>query len=158
MPLTADPIAGSEAQTLPGLLLRRCERTPEGEVYRQYVPASAQPGLGSGRMGKSCGAARPGADRFSYPSEMVMTLPSGGALATRPSARLPPCPGRFSMMIGWPSDWLSRSATTRATMSVVWPAGKPTSTRKVFCGWARAGNAAQSVNAAKNLQRAQSND
>ena len=67
MPLTADPIAGSEAQTLPGLLLRRCERTPEGEVYRQYVPASAQPGLGSGRMGKSCGAARPGRGRFSYP-------------------------------------------------------------------------------------------
>ena len=42
MPLTADPIAGSEAQTLPGLLLRRCERTPESEAYRQYVPASAQ--------------------------------------------------------------------------------------------------------------------
>ncbi len=40
--LTLDPIAGDEAQTLPGLFLRRCERTPEGEAYRQYDAASAQ--------------------------------------------------------------------------------------------------------------------
>lgn len=42
MRLTADPIASAEAQTLPGLFLRRCDRTPESEAYRQWDPASAQ--------------------------------------------------------------------------------------------------------------------
>ena len=34
--LTPDLISSSEARTLPGLFLRRCERTPEAEAYRQY--------------------------------------------------------------------------------------------------------------------------
>ena len=40
--LTLDPIPDAEAQTLSGLFLRRCERTPQGEAYRQCDPASAQ--------------------------------------------------------------------------------------------------------------------
>lgn len=40
--LTLDPIASGEAGTLPGLFLRRCERTPEGEAYRQYNAATAR--------------------------------------------------------------------------------------------------------------------
>jgi len=40
--LTLDLISGAEARTLPGLFLRRCERTPQGEAYRQCDPASAQ--------------------------------------------------------------------------------------------------------------------
>ena len=37
--LTLDPIPAAEARTLPGLLLRRCERTPRGEAYRSYDAA-----------------------------------------------------------------------------------------------------------------------
>ena len=37
--LTLDLISGAEARTLPGLFLRRCEKTPEAEAYRQYDPA-----------------------------------------------------------------------------------------------------------------------
>jgi long-chain acyl-CoA synthetase len=33
---TTDLIAAGEAGTLPGLFRRRCERTPEGEAYRQF--------------------------------------------------------------------------------------------------------------------------
>ena len=40
--LTLDLITSAEAGTLPGLFLRRCERTPQGEAYRQYDPATAQ--------------------------------------------------------------------------------------------------------------------
>lgn len=38
--LTLDLISSAEALTLPGLFLRRCEKTPEGEAYRQYDPAA----------------------------------------------------------------------------------------------------------------------
>ena len=41
-PLTLDLVPCDQAQTLPGLFLRRCEKTPEGEAYRQYQPATAQ--------------------------------------------------------------------------------------------------------------------
>jgi len=36
--LTLDLISCAEARTLPGLFLRRCEKTPEAEAYRQYDP------------------------------------------------------------------------------------------------------------------------
>ena len=39
--LTLDLISSAEARTLPGLFLRRCEKTPEAEAYRQYEPAAA---------------------------------------------------------------------------------------------------------------------
>ena len=38
-PHTLDVIKCAEAGTLPGLLQRRCDRTPAGEAYRQYEPA-----------------------------------------------------------------------------------------------------------------------
>jgi long-chain acyl-CoA synthetase len=38
--LTLDLISSAEALTLPGLFLRRCEKTPEAEAYRQYDPAA----------------------------------------------------------------------------------------------------------------------
>ncbi len=38
--LTLDLISSAEAVTLPGLFLRRCERTPEAEAYRQYDAAT----------------------------------------------------------------------------------------------------------------------
>ena len=38
--LTLDLISSTEARTLPGLFLRRCEKTPEAEAYRQYDPAA----------------------------------------------------------------------------------------------------------------------
>ena len=38
--LTLDLISGAEARTLPGLFLRRCEKTPEVEAYRQYDPVA----------------------------------------------------------------------------------------------------------------------
>ena len=38
--LTLDLISGAEARTLPGLFLRRCEKTPEAEAYRQYDAAA----------------------------------------------------------------------------------------------------------------------
>jgi len=38
--LTLDLIFSAEALTLPGLFLRRCDKTPEGEAYRQYDPAA----------------------------------------------------------------------------------------------------------------------
>ena len=38
--LTLDLISSAEARTLPGLFLRRCEKTPEAEAYRQYEPAA----------------------------------------------------------------------------------------------------------------------
>ncbi|HUW37886.1 MAG TPA: long-chain fatty acid--CoA ligase, partial [Rhodocyclaceae bacterium] len=41
-PLTLDLIRSDQAQTLHGLFLRRCERTPEREAYRQYESATAQ--------------------------------------------------------------------------------------------------------------------
>ena len=41
-PLTLDLIRSDQAQTLHGLFLRRCERTPEREAYRQFESASAQ--------------------------------------------------------------------------------------------------------------------
>ena len=37
--LTLDLISSAEARTLPGLFLRRCEKTPEAEAYRQYDAA-----------------------------------------------------------------------------------------------------------------------
>ncbi len=37
---TLDLIASAEAVTLPGLFLRRCERTPEAEAYREHDAAS----------------------------------------------------------------------------------------------------------------------
>jgi len=40
LPLTLDVITSAEAGTLPGLFLRRCERTPEGVAYRQHDAAS----------------------------------------------------------------------------------------------------------------------
>jgi len=40
LPLTLDVITSAEAGTLPGLFLRRCERTPDGEGYRQHDAAS----------------------------------------------------------------------------------------------------------------------
>jgi len=39
-PFTLDLISGAEARTLPELLLRRCEKSPEAEAYRQHDPAS----------------------------------------------------------------------------------------------------------------------
>src|SRR5450830_341006 len=36
--LTLDLISSAEALTLPGLFLRRCDKTPEAEAYRQYDP------------------------------------------------------------------------------------------------------------------------
>src|ERR1019366_5579590 len=36
--LTLDLISSADALTLPGLFLRRCEKTPEAEAYRQYDP------------------------------------------------------------------------------------------------------------------------
>jgi long-chain acyl-CoA synthetase len=38
--LTLDPISFDEARTLPGLFARRCERSPDGEAYRQFDAAS----------------------------------------------------------------------------------------------------------------------
>ncbi len=38
--LTLDLISGAEARTLPGLFLRRCDKTPESEAYRQYDSAA----------------------------------------------------------------------------------------------------------------------
>ena len=38
--LNLDLISSAEAATLPGLFLRRCERTPEAEAYRQYDAAA----------------------------------------------------------------------------------------------------------------------
>jgi len=38
--LTLDLISSAEALTLPGLFLRRCDKTPEAEAYRQYDPAA----------------------------------------------------------------------------------------------------------------------
>jgi long-chain acyl-CoA synthetase len=35
-------ISPTDARTLPGLFVRRCERTPEGEAYRQYDERAAQ--------------------------------------------------------------------------------------------------------------------
>jgi long-chain acyl-CoA synthetase len=40
--LTLDLIGSGEADTLPGLFRRRCERTPDGEAYRQFDPSTAQ--------------------------------------------------------------------------------------------------------------------
>ncbi len=40
LPHTLDVITSAEAGTLHGLFLRRCERTPDGEAYRQHDPAS----------------------------------------------------------------------------------------------------------------------
>src|ERR1035437_9246807 len=38
--LTLHLISSAEALTLPGLFLRRCDKTPEAEAYRQYDPAA----------------------------------------------------------------------------------------------------------------------
>ena len=38
--LTLDLISSAEARTLPGLFLRRCEKNPEAEAYRQYDAAA----------------------------------------------------------------------------------------------------------------------
>ena len=56
--------------------------------------------------------------------------PSGSARATVSAATTPPAPGRFSIVTGWPSDWLSSAATMRAVRSPAPPAANGTTMRK----------------------------
>ncbi len=48
--------------------------------------------------------------------------PSGAAFATASVPMMPEAPGRFSTTPGWPSRGRSRSATSRAVMSLAPPA------------------------------------
>ena len=52
--------------------------------------------------------------------------PSAGARATSMAAMLPPAPGLFSTITGWPSVLPMSSAISRASVSVVPPAVAPT--------------------------------
>jgi hypothetical protein len=58
-----------------------------------------------------------------------MVYPSGGDFATASAATLPPAPGRFSTITGWPRDSLSLAPSMRASMSTAPPATKGTMTR-----------------------------
>ena len=57
-----------------------------------------------------------------------MVWPSASARATAAMPMVPPAPGRFSTMKGWPSCSDSRCATVRAMMSVALPAVNGTTT------------------------------
>ena len=78
-----------------------------------------------------------------------MVWPSGAARATSCAAIMVLAPGLFSTSTGTPSASASLGATTRAWMSVVPPAAKPTSTRIGCPGLgkvcAHAGNANESA-------------
>src|SRR5262245_56656727 len=54
---------------------------------------------------------------------------------------LPAAPARFSTTTGWPSDWRSLSAATRARMSVEPPGAQGTTTRIGFSGQAASAGA-----------------
>src|SRR5690606_33527184 len=62
--------------------------------------------------------------------------PSGFALATAAVPTLPPAPGLFSTMNGWPSRLPSWSVTSRATTSGVEPGPNGTTTFTVMAGQA----------------------
>src|SRR6185369_9700074 len=64
------------------------------------------------------------------------------AFTTWSAAMLPPAPGLFSTITGWPSAFESGSAMVRATRSGVEPPGNPTRMRTGLTGHGAAGEAA----------------
>ena len=69
---------------------------------------------------------------------IITTLPSAGEAFSRSAATRPPAPARFSItMLSLRSSFIF-SASTRETMSMEPPGGKPTSTLRVLslCAWA----------------------
>src|SRR5688572_21219207 len=71
---------------------------------------------------------------------MSIVWPSGAAFATMSAPIVPPAPPRLSTSTCWPIDSPMRCATSRATTSVVPPAGKGTTIRSGRAG--KAGSAA----------------
>src|ERR1039458_2124287 len=70
---------------------------------------------------------------------------------------LPPAPGRFSIMNGWPYIWFSRSARMRASTSVEPPGGYGTTILPMRSGqvvWARAPLAINRLAAAADCRNA----
>src|SRR6478735_4768762 len=65
---------------------------------------------------------------------MTMVVPSFGDRNTRVTPMVPPAPPTFSTITGWPSDAFMCSATMRATMSVMPPAGNGTMSVTGFDG------------------------
>src|SRR5215210_4775684 len=73
----------------------------------------------------------------SGPSEPTSKVyPSGSDFATTSAPRLPPAPGRLSMMKGWPNTVVSRAESGRATESANPPGGKGTTIRTGRAGQA----------------------
>ena len=62
-------------------------------------------------------------------------LPSGAAAFTALLATMPPAPGLFSTTTGRPSDSCILSAISRVTVSLLAPAGKPST---MCSGWSSA--------------------
>src|SRR5688572_447850 len=78
--------------------------------------------------------------------------PSGAAFATSAPATLPPAPGRFSTVTGWPSCFDSSLAMARAVMSTPPPGGNGQTMRIGLEGnWACAAN--ESTSSAVNTKK-----
>lgn len=58
-----------------------------------------------------------------------MVWPSGSALATAAAPIMPVAPGRFSTMMGWPSEAASFSPISRVIASTLPPAASGTTMR-----------------------------
>src|SRR5262249_17212310 len=91
------------------------------------------------------------------PGDVISSVwPSGSALATTSAPILPPAPGRFSTMTGWPRVLASSSPTARASTSTSPPAGNAAIMRMAFVGHACAppAHATAAANAAARLRNA----
>ena len=64
--------------------------------------------------------------RYSVSGSWPSVYPSGAALCKAGPTSVPAAPGRLSMVTGWPSVRLARSARMRIVMSVWPPAGQGT--------------------------------
>src|SRR5687768_5521277 len=81
---------------------------------------------------------------------IMSEYPSGGALASRSVAMVPPAPGRFSTMTDWPSASARRCAYMRVAMSMPPPAAKPTMMRMGLVGYDGAEDVCASATPANN--------
>src|SRR5262245_26015547 len=91
------------------------------------------------------------------PGDVISSVwPSGSALATTSAPILPPAPGRFSTMTGWPRVLASSSPTARASTSTSPPAGNGAIMRMGFvgqvCAPAADANAAPRIRNAANVR------
>src|SRR5258705_2985268 len=83
-----------------------------------------------------------------------MVCPSAAARTTSLGASVPIAPTRFSTTNCWPNTSLMRAQVTRARLSMLPPAAKPTNTRTGFCGQFCAnadGAASDAANAAPDV-------